>query len=39
MKKTAADPVFFEKYQAKKEALDVLMEDWALLDEKTTNFS
>ena len=37
--KTAADPVFFEKYQAKKEALDVLMEDWALLDEKTTNFS
>jgi ATP-binding cassette subfamily F protein 3 len=29
-----ANPDFFKDYQAKKEALDALMEDWESLDEK-----
>lgn len=37
--KTAADPTFFENYQAKKDSLDDLMEDWAELDEKVNSFS
>ena len=37
--KTAADPKFFENYQAKKDSLDDLMEAWAELDEKVNSFS
>jgi len=37
--KTAADPAFFENYQAKKDSLDDLMEAWAELDEKVNSFS
>lgn len=37
--KTAADPAFFENYQAKKDSLDDLMEVWAELDEKVNSFS
>ena len=36
--KTSADPAFFKTYQAKKDALDELMEDWAELDEKVGAF-
>jgi ATP-binding cassette subfamily F protein 3 len=37
--KTSADPTFFKSYQAKKDALDVLMDSWAELDEKVSAFA
>ncbi|MFC2110464.1 ABC-F family ATP-binding cassette domain-containing protein [Bacteroidota bacterium] len=37
--KTSADPTFFEKYQGKKDALDVLMEDWSELDDKVSSYN
>tara|TARA_B100000809_G_scaffold3856_1_gene4118 strand:+ start:14971 stop:16884 length:1914 start_codon:yes stop_codon:yes gene_type:complete len=37
--KTSADPAFFKSYQAKKDALDVLMDSWAELDEKVSAFA
>ena len=37
--KTSADPEFFKSYQAKKDKLDVFMDDWAELDEKVSAFA
>ena len=37
--KTSSDPTFFEKYQGKKDKLDVLMEEWEELDEKVSSFA
>jgi ATP-binding cassette subfamily F protein 3 len=32
--KVSADPDFFKNYQAKKDLLDVVMEEWSELDDK-----
>lgn len=34
----SANPDFFKNYQAKKDALDILMNDWESLDEKLNTF-
>ncbi|MEI6865587.1 ABC-F family ATP-binding cassette domain-containing protein [Flavicella sp.] len=36
--KTSSDPDFFQKYQSKKDSLDVLMDRWAELDEEVSKF-
>ncbi|WP_139958339.1 ABC-F family ATP-binding cassette domain-containing protein [Flavicella sediminum] len=37
--KTSAEPTFFEKYQAKKDSLDKLMEDWSELDDQVNAYN
>jgi ATP-binding cassette subfamily F protein 3 len=37
--KTASDPKFFDRYQAKKSDLDSLMEEWESLQEELEGFN